>query len=425
MIQATTAKKKDKNTRTCFKLPESRPRLKTRAVECHINSFTPKLKSDTSNYRRILSIVATLLCFVKHTMPFLASEKKSPFTDVASSVSSNAKNTSTQSSFSCVDSLVQDMLSLLKDEKTSDVVFEAGDETIRAHKTVLQARSAYFRNFFASDAYKGRICTIQVERISGATFRKVLRYFYSNSAGEMTAKEAIEVLYLADMYQMKELKNICQQRIIPELSGKNALSLLTHAKKTNADNLKKCTLECILRNHEEFRESISSLNGNEDGEVFKEVLVYCMTKGRFVPSSFGSTACAQPNKPFGASTSQAAPDTSSTFGFFGAPATSFENPAPLFGASDPARETCGGFFGSTAGASKPTQNGGGFFGSTAGGSKPTQKGGGFFGSTAGGSEASQNGGGFFGSTAGGSQPTQNGGGLFGSTAGISEAYAFF
>ena len=154
------------------------------------------------------------------------------------------------------------MLKLLEDPEGADVKFIVWNETIKAHKIVLVARSAYFRRMFQCLPESGSK-QIYVDGIDPSLFKEVLKFVYSGSAPKEISSIAMELLPLADRYELEELKLMCESVIDSHLTVDNVIQVLLLADRHNCPKLTKL---CIPL----FKANISYLKGKESWGKLKE-----------------------------------------------------------------------------------------------------------------------------------------------------------
>ncbi|CAI0443313.1 unnamed protein product [Linum tenue] len=121
---------------------------------------------------------------------------------------------------------------LLESEVGWDVVFRVGDETFRAHKSILAARSPFFRaQFFglAGDPYLNEVI---VDDVHPSIFKAMLLFIYTDelpdvhdttSSSHSSTSEATNtmqhLLVAADMYNLDRLKVFCESKLSEEITA--------------------------------------------------------------------------------------------------------------------------------------------------------------------------------------------------------------
>ena len=122
--------------------------------------------------------------------------------------------------------LAQAFGALLESGARSDVTFELGSgETVKAHQTILCARSAYFEAMFtreSSFAEAGGVVKLP-ECDSAAALEAVLKWLYTGSAELADAAVATDALRLAHSFMADALVEHCAERLQSLLAVENML----------------------------------------------------------------------------------------------------------------------------------------------------------------------------------------------------------
>ena len=122
--------------------------------------------------------------------------------------------------------LAQAFGELLESGARSDVTFELGSgETVKAHQTILCARSAYFEAMFtreSSFAEAGGVVKLP-ECDSAAALEAVLKWLYTGSAELADAAVATDALRLAHSFMADALVEHCAERLQSLLAVENML----------------------------------------------------------------------------------------------------------------------------------------------------------------------------------------------------------
>ncbi|XP_014235421.2 uncharacterized protein LOC106658114 [Trichogramma pretiosum] len=142
-------------------------------------------------------------------------------------------------------------------EKLSDVKLIVEEQEIPAHKIVLSAASPVFKAMFTHDMLENQSNTVEIADIPHTNLTEMLRYIYT---GEIEIKEAgsiIELLEVADKYQVDCLKTKCAKILGTDLSTENAIDILVAAHKYKVKNLEDEAIKFITTH-------IESLSNSED-----------------------------------------------------------------------------------------------------------------------------------------------------------------
>ena len=132
--------------------------------------------------------------------------------------------------------LSQDLLKLMTETAEADVTLLVGNEKIKAHKGHFIARSTYFRSWFGSGWTESLTNEVQLDE-DPLIFKEALKFMYSGLAPENLDDVAIELLPLADVHGLDELKQLCDSAIRRILSVENIAQVLRIADDHDCDDL--------------------------------------------------------------------------------------------------------------------------------------------------------------------------------------------
>jgi BTB/POZ domain len=137
--------------------------------------------------------------------------------------------------------LLQQLLFMGTSGKHSDVILCVREFKFAAHKCILAARSRVFETLFQ---LLPQSSIFRVPNVDAIVFRKLLIYIYSGWVTEIDC-HAKELLAAAHIYQIWQLKNICERQLSKALSMDSAMEMLIFADRHSALTLKKCVIEFI------------------------------------------------------------------------------------------------------------------------------------------------------------------------------------
>lgn len=124
----------------------------------------------------------------------------------------------------CVYKLAQDIGAFLIDEEFSDVVIVVQQQEIKVHKLILAARSPVFRAMFTVDMKENRECRINIPDVSYDAAKEFLDFVYCAKISALNHPK--DLIILADLYQIEELKDACENKLLMNLCKENALDNL-------------------------------------------------------------------------------------------------------------------------------------------------------------------------------------------------------
>ncbi|XP_052203273.1 BTB/POZ domain-containing protein At4g08455-like [Diospyros lotus] len=153
-----------------------------------------------------------------------------------------------------------DFLSLplgLHSPSFSDVVLVASDDgfghsdanpvPVLAHRAVLASRSPVFRAMLENEMEESLSGTIKLGDVSCDALRSFVHYLYSAEAS-LDEGMAIDLIVMAEKYQVKHLKTYCEKYKVSKLVWENALMNFAFARQYNAKILEKAALLLIMHN---------------------------------------------------------------------------------------------------------------------------------------------------------------------------------
>ena len=142
---------------------------------------------------------------------------------------------------------------MFDNELMSDVSFTCGESRriFHAHKYVLATSSAVFFAMFYGEIPPKEF-PIRIEDAEEESFKEFLRFLYTDDC-EITAENAIRVLYLAKKYLISSLTEKCCEILVASIKPENVFAVLEQAmqfdekelKKKSWDIVSKKTRECL------------------------------------------------------------------------------------------------------------------------------------------------------------------------------------
>lgn len=138
---------------------------------------------------------------------------------------------------------------LYESKKHADLTIKgSGTGEIKAHKSILVARSEVFDRMLSHDMDEKESGIIHIKDLSIDVIKGLLHYIYCEDRyGEIPklAQIDINLYHAAEKYQLDELKTICLKSIYARLDIRNALEVLSFAKLFNLQELHSCCLLLI------------------------------------------------------------------------------------------------------------------------------------------------------------------------------------
>lgn len=140
--------------------------------------------------------------------------------------------------------LSQDLGQLLSGGKFSDVVIIVDGREIRAHKSILAARSVVFAAMFEHDMEENKRNRVEITDLDYDVVSKMVQFIYSGSVDGID-EMAHGLLPCADKYALDRLKVMCEESLCSQVTVESAADLLMLAEKHGAYRLKATAIDFI------------------------------------------------------------------------------------------------------------------------------------------------------------------------------------
>ncbi|PWA63445.1 SKP1/BTB/POZ domain-containing protein [Artemisia annua] len=140
---------------------------------------------------------------------------------------------------------------MLSESIHTDVIINASNGTIKAHRAVLAARSLLFHSMFTHDLKEKEMCAINIS--------------------DMTI-EACQAA--ADKYDVMDLKDACEESIMEDVDTKNVLERLQSASMYRLPKLKVCCIHYLVKFGKiyDIREDFNAFIQSGDRDLIFEVV---------------------------------------------------------------------------------------------------------------------------------------------------------
>eukprot|EP00252_Welwitschia_mirabilis_P002310 TRINITY_DN12227_c0_g2_i1.p1 TRINITY_DN12227_c0_g2~~TRINITY_DN12227_c0_g2_i1.p1 ORF type:complete len:261 (+),score=58.93 TRINITY_DN12227_c0_g2_i1:277-1059(+) len=134
----------------------------------------------------------------------------------------------------------------------TDVILQLPDGSkINAHRAVLISKSPVFKAMLENEMEESRSRTIKISDSTYDVLRSFVHYLYTAEAFP-DEQRAYELLVLAEKYQVKHLKTVCENHITSRLNKDNAIMCFAFAHQHNAKHLREAALSIIIENMHAF-----------------------------------------------------------------------------------------------------------------------------------------------------------------------------
>lgn len=148
-------------------------------------------------------------------------------------------------------SMLHAMNSLRKSQTFCDVYLVVGDRRIPAHRVVLAASSPVFKASFTSELKRKKegevFDEVQVSDFDPSTVQEMLNFVYTGEVG-ITHKNALELTLAADYYNLENLKKLCAEFLMINLTPSNCLLIQMYAERYRLNLLHETATYFICNN---------------------------------------------------------------------------------------------------------------------------------------------------------------------------------
>ncbi|XP_012283581.1 speckle-type POZ protein B-like [Orussus abietinus] len=138
---------------------------------------------------------------------------------------------------------------LWESQKLSDVILIVSEKKFHAHKAILAASSLVFQRMFDSEMREGIQNTVEITEVEHTLVDLMLQFLYLGPI-ENVQKNAYQLVYLADKYDIEPMKEMCQNVLYRDLIVENCVNTLILADTHNLQLLKSSTICYIAKNIE-------------------------------------------------------------------------------------------------------------------------------------------------------------------------------
>uniref|UniRef100_A0A5B7AQ11 Putative BTB/POZ and MATH domain-containing protein 3 isoform X1 n=1 Tax=Davidia involucrata TaxID=16924 RepID=A0A5B7AQ11_DAVIN len=153
----------------------------------------------------------------------------------------------------------QSLKDLLESEVGCDIVFQVGDETFKAHKLILAARSPVFRAQFYGLIGNPNMEKAVLEDVEPSIFKAMLLFIYSDklpNVQEITGSSSVctstimvqHLLAAADRFGLDRLKQLCEAKLCEEVNADTVATTLPLAEQHRCPQLKAICLKFAATN---------------------------------------------------------------------------------------------------------------------------------------------------------------------------------
>lgn len=130
----------------------------------------------------------------------------------------------------------------------SDVVLKVEDQEFKAHRCVLAARSPVFLAMMTHETKEKISGVVDIPDVEPSIFSDFLNYLYTGSVENLTLENVGKLHSMADKYQVNDLKEICLDHMMMNVSIDKFCDVLTLSLMHDEKNLKDASIKFFAKN---------------------------------------------------------------------------------------------------------------------------------------------------------------------------------
>ncbi|XP_065214345.1 speckle-type POZ protein-like B [Planococcus citri] len=144
--------------------------------------------------------------------------------------------------------LSDDLSQLLEDQEFCDIAMFVNGQQFKAHKGILSARCAVFKAMFKHRMKEANSNRVEITDIEPDVFRELLHYIYTGNVKNTEMATFVDLLVVAEKYDLQSLKFLCEDALCKRLSNDNAANILIMADLHQSEKLKAAAISFIKSN---------------------------------------------------------------------------------------------------------------------------------------------------------------------------------
>lgn len=145
-----------------------------------------------------------------------------------------------------METLSDDFSKLLTEDAFKDVEIQCEEQTFKAHKVVLAARSSVFKAMLQSKMLEDQTGRVEVKDMKSDVCRELLVYMYCGKLPQLTPDISRDLYEAADRFNVGGLMQLCAEVLTKNLTPDNACELLILADTHSDLSFKDSVIDFIL-----------------------------------------------------------------------------------------------------------------------------------------------------------------------------------
>lgn len=102
--------------------------------------------------------------------------------------------------------------------KRTDITLKVDGKNLDAHRMILEARSSVFTAMFNYDTKENKTGEVSITDVDKSTMEAILIHMYTGDIDNPTTENVLPLYAAAEKYDIKDIKEICSEFIIRNLS---------------------------------------------------------------------------------------------------------------------------------------------------------------------------------------------------------------
>jgi len=139
-----------------------------------------------------------------------------------------------------------------QNKNLSDVKIVCGDRIFDCHRIILSSRSLVFRAMFLHGMAEAQTKRVEIKELQPEVVNTMLKFIYTGKmkidSTDFPPTKPEELLAAADMYDLENLKLICEEILCKSLEISNCIKMLVLADMHNARNLYEQAMKLVIGN---------------------------------------------------------------------------------------------------------------------------------------------------------------------------------
>lgn len=162
---------------------------------------------------------------------------------------------------------------LLKNLEDADFTLVSEDgEKFRVHKAILAAHSDVFKAMFREETIESQKQLVKLVDVTAEDLKYLIEYLYTGYLKNIENADFVNLLMIADRYNLKGLRHLSQCALAEQLTIENAFYILAMADMYDSNYLKAESLKFIKKNKDTLK--VNTFKDITNAELVRELFTY-------------------------------------------------------------------------------------------------------------------------------------------------------